>query len=302
MLKVRILEGEKQFITNDIQNYYNLDFNQAVSIFFPNKYKYELVDENQQADICIIGIQHTDNNLIRENEFNILINIENLSIGRTHYCHFNKFNKYNNDKINLFYYNDVKNILNNTIPIPLCFIKQFNCLEKRDNFLNTKFEDKRFCLAISNNNLNHNKMNIIRELSQIGLIDHISMYDKLIGNVSCYNSIELLRIFNKYKFIICFENSKTDNYITEKIFNVFLSKSIPIYDGAPNITDYINPSSFIKYDENYIKKIVLLSNHKDLYNNIIDKPKINGDINIDEFEKTLETIFDCHLKNIKNFI
>jgi|TARA_B110000114_G_C15076539_1_gene392073 alpha-1,4-fucosyltransferase len=40
--------------------------------------------------------------------------------------------------------------------------------------------------------------------------------------------------------------SKTDGYVTEKIFNAFLSGSIPIYDGAPNIMDYIFPNSFIQ--------------------------------------------------------
>jgi hypothetical protein len=298
MIKVRILDNKNHFITNNVINYCNLDFNQAVSIFFPNKYTYELVDENDEADICIVGIQHENNDLLRDNEFNIFITVENLSIGRDHYRHFNKYNKYENDKINLFYYNDVNHLIYNTIPIPLCFIRQFNNLKNSyDEILNTKFEDKQFCLAISKNFLNPNKINIIRELSKIGPIDHISAYDNLILNKSCYNSIELLKIFNRYKFIICVENSKTDNYITEKIFNVFLAKAIPIYDGAPNITNYINSSSFIKYGENYIKKIYLLLSSRGLYDRVINEPKINSGINIEEIERSLENIFDTHLKN-----
>ena len=45
------------------------------------------------------------------------------------------------------------------------------------------------------------------------------------------------------------ENSHNEGpYITEKIFNVFLSQSIPIYDGEPKINEYINKKSYIKLD------------------------------------------------------
>lgn len=303
LLKVRILENQ-HFITDKITHYNHLEFNQAMKIFFPSCYEYELVDENDKAHICIIGIQHENNDLIRDNEFNILINIENLSVGRIHYQHFNIFNRFNNNKIQLYYYNDINYLSYNTVPIPLCFIRQFNYLQHLNtynNILTTPYENKKFCLAISKNCLNINKMNIFNILSNIGYVDHISDYDDYILNKSCYNSIELLRVFNQYKFIICFENSKTDSYITEKIFNVFLAKSIPIYDGAPNIYNYINEDAIITYDQYFLNKILFLSNNKEIYNTIINKPKINiKNININDFEKKLEIIFQNNLKRIQN--
>lgn len=49
-----------------------------------------------------------------------------------------------------------------------------------------------------------------------------------------------------YKFAICYENARDiPGYITEKIFNCFFSGCIPIYLGAPNITDYIPANTFI---------------------------------------------------------
>ena len=301
LLKVRIL-GNEHFIKSKPSHYSHIEFNQAMSLFFPRKYKYELVNENEKADICIIGIQHENNHLIRNNEFNIFITVENLSVGRNHYKHFNKFNRYNNKKIHLYYYNDIAQTLHNSIPIPLCFIKQYNYLESIEaykNILNTPFEHKRFCLAISKNWLNPNKINIIRLLSKVGNVEHISGYNHYILNKSCYNSIELLRVLNQYKFIICFENSKTNNYITEKIFNIFLAKSIPIYDGAQNISDYISEYSFINYDKYFLNKVMVLSNNKDFYNMVINKPKINTEnINVDKFENTLEMIFEKNLNMI----
>ena len=52
-----------------------------------------------------------------------------------------------------------------------------------------------------------------------------------------------------YKFVFTFENSGYPNLITEKIFDAIYAGSVPIYFGAPNITDYINSSLFIDYKD-----------------------------------------------------
>ena len=299
MLRVRFVEKHKNFFTDNhnVSNYSNLEQNQGLFIFFPTKYKYVIVDETEEADICIVGIQHENNALLRDSELNVLICVENLTLGRTHYRHFNKFNKYDNEKLDLYFYNDVTYLTANTIPIPYCFIKQFKYMEYiYDPILQNSFDDKLFCLAISKNNLNANKNKIIYDMARLGRIDHISSYNHILLNKSCYNSPELLGIFNRYKFIICVENSKTSGYLTEKIFNVFLSKSIPIYDGAPDIEEYINKDAFIKYDENYINKVMLLSSSQDRYNSVIKQQKINTNKRFELFEKNLANIFDGHLE------
>lgn len=51
--------------------------------------------------------------------------------------------------------------------------------------------------------------------------------------------------YQKYKFSICYENTQANGYITEKIFDCFFGGCIPIYLGAPNITDYIPVNTFI---------------------------------------------------------
>ncbi|MCL4557753.1 MAG: glycosyltransferase family 10 [Deltaproteobacteria bacterium] len=50
----------------------------------------------------------------------------------------------------------------------------------------------------------------------------------------------------KYRFAICYENARdVPGYITEKIFDCFFAGCIPIYLGAPNVTDYIPETAFI---------------------------------------------------------
>jgi len=66
---------------------------------------------------------------------------------------------------------------------------------------------------------------------------------------------------SSYKFCICYENAKDiPGYITEKIFDCFFSGCVPIYWGAPNITDYIPSNCFI--DKRKFK------NSNDLFNHI----------------------------------
>ncbi len=48
-----------------------------------------------------------------------------------------------------------------------------------------------------------------------------------------------------YKFSIAFENSRYPGYLSEKIFDSFLAGCIPVYLGAPDVTDYVSADCFI---------------------------------------------------------
>jgi hypothetical protein len=65
-------------------------------------------------------------------------------------------------------------------------------------------------------------------------------------------------VLGNYKFSICYENSFEYGYITEKIFDCFMSGCVPIYWGAPNIEDYVPKTCFI--DRRKFKS------HQELYN------------------------------------
>lgn len=67
-----------------------------------------------------------------------------------------------------------------------------------------------------------------------------------------------LTAMRKYKYAICFENMKNiDGYITEKIFDSFKAKCVPVYFGAKNITRYIPKNLFIDFRD--------FRNFEDLY-------------------------------------
>lgn len=64
------------------------------------------------------------------------------------------------------------------------------------------------------------------------------------------------KTLSEYKFILCFENMIMPGYITEKIFDCLFSGTIPIYLGAPDISNYVNNNCFIDFrdfNNNYDK-------------------------------------------------
>lgn len=56
-----------------------------------------------------------------------------------------------------------------------------------------------------------------------------------------------LETLKEYKFNICFENTKEPGYITEKIFDCFVTATIPVYYGATNIEAYIPKGCYIDF-------------------------------------------------------
>jgi hypothetical protein len=69
-------------------------------------------------------------------------------------------------------------------------------------------------------------------------------------------------------FSICVENSSNKGYHTEKIIDVFLSKTIPIYWGCPNLEELGYDMDGIIYcsNEDEIIKAVNNLTHDDYYN------------------------------------
>lgn len=259
----------------ELTKYSQIPYSQAFELFLPNTYNYVLVQPSEKADICIVGIGHTDDSELRKDEINILLCVENLKVGRTHYKFFNKFGRFGNSLIDCFLYNDITYPEENSFPIVYLQIQHFLRKQSVMTIPSVIQNKKRFCLFTSRNLLNKNKTIAIQKLSTLGRVDHIANYN--LENCSCYQSRPLLELYSQYKFIICFENSKTDGYTTEKIFNVFLSGSVPIYDGPNNVGEYFNRDAFISYDNNgvFVDTLKGMMDNEMKYTAMIRTNKIN---------------------------
>ncbi|CAG8529776.1 5795_t:CDS:1 [Paraglomus occultum] len=77
-------------------------------------------------------------------------------------------------------------------------------------------------------------------------------------------------ILSAYKFVLVFENSNCEGYVTEKVYNALLVDAIPIYMGASDIDDYVPPGSVIKvtdYESTsaLAEHVERIANNKTLY-------------------------------------
>jgi len=57
-----------------------------------------------------------------------------------------------------------------------------------------------------------------------------------------------VRHYSDFKFSLTMENEVKDGYLTEKMFNGYFAKSIPIYWGAPDIAEIINMERIVHLD------------------------------------------------------
>ena len=55
-------------------------------------------------------------------------------------------------------------------------------------------------------------------------------------------------VFGSAKYSIIIENEKEENWITEKLIDCFVTKTIPIYWGAPNVGEFFDPDGVITFD------------------------------------------------------
>lgn len=67
--------------------------------------------------------------------------------------------------------------------------------------------------------------------------------------------------FETSKFHIAVENSKQKNYFTEKIIDCFASKTVPIYYGCPNISDWFSMDGIITFND--IEELEMIIKHLD---------------------------------------
>jgi hypothetical protein len=64
----------------------------------------------------------------------------------------------------------------------------------------------------------------------------------------------------KYKFNMCFENSSHPGYVTEKLYEALVFKTVPIYWGSPTVALDFNPRAYISWhdyqdDDVFLEKI-----------------------------------------------
>jgi hypothetical protein len=245
---------------------------------------YNSAENRDGIDGTVYDIQDTE---IPKSRYNIMLCVENCP-ANWWYKHYNEYGDYGDQNISIYFYGHKDKIeeTTNFIAIPIIYL-QLNYFKnnfeqiKPDIF--THSQDKKFCIVASRLDTDR-KREIYKMLNEIGECHHISEFKNLIGYTSSYHSTELLNLFNQFKFVFVCENGISDGYITEKIFNCFFSRSVPIYYGSDTVETYFNPSTFINVTRSPIEEL---------------KPKITEISNNEVTHNTLEIVNQYSDENYK---
>lgn len=214
--------------------------------------------------------------------------------------HLNK--KYNNSiKIAIFTENRIPdlnevdyafgqahiNYLDRYFKIPVFLWCNIKAIKKfRENILNNPMRTK-FCAAvISHGEIGQFRIKFINELNKYKKIDKGGGYLNNVGG-PVKDKIEFL---SSFKFSIAMENSEGDGYVSEKLYDSFISGTIPIYFGDYTVDEYINPRSFIliKNEKNIKEKIEFIKeidNNNEKYHNLLKENVLINDNIINIIEK-----------------
>ncbi len=154
-------------------------------------------------------------------------------------------------------------------------------------------DKRRFCCAIISNPHARDRIRFIKQLSRYKKVDvyGLSGYQNstdpdfapirqadMKTNVYAELTKQNERLFRKYKFVVCFENTFSQDYVTEKLPNVMRGHSIPVYRGAPNVGDFFNTRSMINYDDHnqsyadMIRQIIDLDTDEQKYCEYLSQP------------------------------
>jgi hypothetical protein len=104
-----------------------------------------------------------------------------------------------------------------------------------------------FCCFIVSNGGCETRNKMFHVLSQYKRVDSWGKHENNMGQELSlsYWTDEYRAFLSNYKFIICFENSKLETYITEKIVNPYLARTVPIYWGSHHVKNVFNMDSMI---------------------------------------------------------
>jgi hypothetical protein len=145
-------------------------------------------------------------------------------------------------------------------------------------------------------------------VNQYKRIDSAGKYMNNMADVELdydYTSEELIKFIAQYKFMICFENTIEGTYITEKIVNPFLARTIPIYFGTSYCNQVFNKDAFLSLeDESERSYSALLERIKELdyddtkYLQMVNQPVFNPSFDyastygVDEIANRMEIILE----------
>lgn len=176
-----------------------------------------------------------------------------------------------------------------------------------------------FCATNPGNKNDIDRLLIFNKFCEILAPQNVSSLGKVYGNYKetqnkingNWMSQSLIDAYSRHKFSLALENKFREGYVTEKILNVFVSGSVPIYCGcSKTVKKIFNPKCFIDINDfdsideciQYVKNI-----SDDEYNQFFKEHFLNETDNILNVEFNHKSLiasdFWFNIKNnVQNFL
>ncbi|CAH0561014.1 unnamed protein product [Brassicogethes aeneus] len=192
---------------------------------------------------------------------------------------------------------------NSDFPLTLQYLPNINSIidktyfkstKEKNNFIKTKniasvlFIQSDCDTPIERDNFISKLMEYIK-IDSYGACLHNQDFSKEISTIyplDLYNPV-FLEFISQYKFIIAFENSICEDYITEKLWRPLMVGSVPIYLGSPSVKAWLpNKKSAILVDDfdsaKSLADFIKVVNSNDTLYDLFLEHKLNGIIENDD--------------------
>ena len=103
---------------------------------------------------------------------------------------------------------------------------------------------------------------------------------------------------NDYMFQIAIENAQRENYFADKIYDCFVTGTIPIYWGAPNVIDFFDERGILMFETPEQLKEILFGLSEEKYYSMLDYVKINFD-RVQKYLEPDDLLYDNIVKHLK---
>lgn len=167
----------------------------------------------------------------------------------------------------------------------------------------------RICVVISNPG-GHIRNQFLDILERYFTVDYAGRFRNNVKPIMApYTSTEFREFVGQYKCVLCMENSRGGDYVTEKITHALLAGNVPIYWGASRVGSYFNTERFIhveQMDEEgigmIINEVMAVMNDDEYYSRMASQPIFVDASGTPGHQLTTTCTLDAIADNMRNVL
>lgn len=149
-----------------------------------------------------------------------------------------------------------------------------------------KQKKTRFCCFVVSGIIGQLAADRIALFQRIDSWKRVHSAGRLLNNVNSLapRGVEFLHWISKFRYMICLENTKEPNYITEKPFQPWFAGTVPIYDGG--CVDQLNQRAIVNASsEDVLSQLEALEAQPDIYEAKRHAPLCDRPVSLASFEQ-----------------